>query len=162
MTPQLMARFNSLRPHLHGQPGYALYMHSTLGKVVAISIAIVGLSGCSLAETVVDTISTADVCTKASVISDDITEVVVLAVTNPLGLDTYASELRSSNEELKALKPTDDDLADALSRGTQGLDDLLDLIDDPNADIFGELPDTVARTQVAFLDAAEICKDYLD
>lgn len=157
-----MARFNSLRPYTRGQDGYAQDMHSTLGKVAALSVAIVGLSGCSLAETVVDTISTADVCTKASVISDDITEVAVLTVTNPLGLDTYASELRSSNEELKALKPTDDDLADALSRGTQGLDDLLDLIDDPNADILEELPDTVAQTQVAFLDAAEICKDYLD
>lgn len=162
MTPQLMAQTNSLRPHLRGQPGYALDMDSRLAKLGVVSIAVTGLSGCSLAETVVNTISTADVCTTAAEISDDITEIGVLAVTNPLGLDTYASELRSSNDELKALQPTDDELADALYRGTEGLDDLLDLVDDPNADIFGELPGAVARTQVAFLDAAEICKDYLD
>jgi hypothetical protein len=115
-------------------------------------------SGCAI----VDTVTSADACEKASAVADDMAEVSLLVITNPLGIETYAKQLRESNEELKALNPTEAELASAFDRGTAGLDDLLDAIEDPTSENLARLPDTVAETQLAFLEAEQICKKFRD
>lgn len=124
----------------------------------AIAAFVTAAGGCAI----VDTVTSADACEKASAVADDISEVSLLAITNPLGIETYAERLRESNEELKGLEPTESELASAFDRGTAGLDDLLDAIENPTAENFEELPNTVAETQLAFLEAEQICKKFLD
>ena len=124
----------------------------------AIAAFVTAASGCAI----VDTVTSADACEKASAVADDISEVSLLAITNPLGIETYAERLRESNEELKGLNPTESELASAFDRGTVGLDDLLDAIENPTAENLEDLPSTVAETQLAFLEAEQICKKFLD
>ena len=124
----------------------------------AIAAFVTAAAGCAI----VDTVTSADACEKASAVADDISEVSLLAITNPLGIETYAERLRESNAELKGLKPTESELASAFDRGTAGLDDLLDAIENPTAENLADLPNTVAETQLAFLEAEQICKKFLD
>lgn len=125
---------------------------------VALAAFVTSVGGCAI----VDTVTSADACEKASAVADDISEVSLLVITNPLGIESYAERLRESNEELKKLNPTEAELASAFDRGTAGLDDLLDAIENPTADNLADLPDTVAETQLAFLEAEQICKKFLD
>ena len=133
-------------------------MMSPLNSVGALGFSVWLLAGCS----VVDSLATAEVCNTAADVAGDIGEVSLLIATNPFGIDTYAEQLRKSNQELKELDPSDSELAAAFDRGTRGIDLLLDALADPTSENLSSLPETVAETQLAFLEVEEICQRYLE
>lgn len=133
-------------------------MMSPLKSAGALGFSVWIFAGC----TVVDSFTTAEVCNTAADVALDIGEVSLLIATNPLGIDTYAEQLRSSNQELKNLKASDSELAAAFDRGTEGIDLLLDALEDPTSENLASLPETIARTQLAFLEVEEICQRFLE
>jgi hypothetical protein len=124
-----------------------------VGLIVATPLL---LSACS-PQDVVETISTAQVCTEAAGIFIEIQEILVLAAEDPTALETHRIALTDLSEQFGALTPAKQELAEAHETVSASMSVILETLANPSAADLGSIPTQVAEAQAAALDFAGAC-----
>ena len=128
-------------------------LRSAAGLVLIPSLFLAGCSPQSVAES----FSTAQVCAESGFIVNDMRDILLLALGNPLAIGTYGTELGELLDQFTALTPVNEELATAHGKVTTGIGAILDIVEDPSLDTVGNLPTLLAETQLGLRDFVDIC-----
>lgn len=134
-------------------------------KVLLIATSVVStfwiLTGCIGGASQVGGASAAQTCEATVGVRERMSEVTILLLSNPLGYEVYVDELETLSSDLGALNPRDRELDDAIKQLSQALRDLLDRLESSESTL-GDLSDSLAKTQIASLEVANLCESSLN
>ena len=128
-------------------------------QLTAPLVLLPALSGCSIVEGLQTRASTAQTCDSTVEILADVSEVTLLLVTNPLGYDSYAAELKSLSSDLDALNPGDPELEDAVEGLASEISGLIDGFEEGSS--IDEIAESVAGAQLSFIKISDLCESSL-
>lgn len=114
------------------------------------------LAGCSVLDNLQTRISTAQTCEATVGILTDMSEVTLLLVTNPLGYETYATELKSLSSELDGLEPTDRGLEEATDNLAAQISAPIDGVDEGLS--FNQIAKSTSQAQFRFREILDVCE----
>lgn len=114
------------------------------------------LAGCS-SQSAPEPLSTAQVCAESVFIVNDMRDIVISALGNPLAIGTYATELGELLDRFTALTPADEELATAHGKITTGIGVIVDIAEDLSVSALGDLPTLLDETQLGLRDFVDIC-----
>jgi hypothetical protein len=121
-----------------------------------ILVPLILVAGCS-PQTVVESISTAQVCGESAVIMGQMQDMLRSVAADPTSFETYEVRLRELFDDFNALEPVNEELSAAHGQVAVGVNAIFETLSNPSASGLSELPSQLAETQSAGMEFVRSC-----
>lgn len=109
----------------------------------------------------IEAISTAQTCTKVEEIVTDMATVLIQLAVDPLALPRYEERLRDLSNDLRDLRPLDEELNSSVDEVADGVDQILDSTDLSNPLNLAGLPSGVASVRGSLKEVLDKCEQLV-
>jgi hypothetical protein len=121
-----------------------------------ILVPLIFVAGCS-PQTVVESISTAQVCGESAVIMGQMQDMLRSVAADPTSFETYETRLRELFDDFNALEPVNEELSVAHGKVAVGVNAIFETLGNPNVSALSGLPSQLAETHGAAMEFARAC-----
>jgi propanediol dehydratase large subunit len=121
-----------------------------------ILVPLIFVAGCS-PQTVVESISTAQVCGESALIMGRMQDMLRAVAADPTSFETYEVRLRELFDDFNALEPVNEELSAAQEQVAVGVNAIFETLGNPSMSGLSELPSQLAETQGAAAEFVRAC-----